>query len=155
METFNSMDEAYLYEVDRLECKYNEKLDEAKKNIVVKKCSSCGKYFVVKNLHGTDCCSRKCQQAFADAKQREKINNHPILKLYTKVNKRMSARKRNGKLTKEEYSDWIRKYSDLRNEYAEKYNNERDECIKKSISDEFSMIINESTRREVTCRLSK
>lgn len=132
--TFDNPEEALMCEFFRL----------LELGVRIKKCIKCGKYFIVKNSHNSDCCSRKCQQAQADIKQREKINNHPILKFYTKINKRMFARKKTGKLSEVEYADWVRQFTDVRNKYVQKYNSETDQQQREKIEFEFIEILNNS-----------
>lgn len=123
------------------------------RNIRIRKCAMCKKYFILKNKHNALCCSRiyrntkhTCQKAFADKKQREKIQNHPILREYSKINKRMNARKRNALITPKEYADWARAYSDLRNNYMQNYESATTEKEQQFLLAEFKKILERSSK---------
>lgn len=103
-------------------------------NIFVRKCENCGRLFAVKGNYNKKYCDRKisgtsktCQEVGAVNSFKNKTLKDPIIGEYQRAYKRLYARKRTGKITKEELDIQIKKATAL-----------RDEAVKGSLSkDEY------------------
>lgn len=103
-------------------------------NIFVRKCENCGRLFAVKGNYNKKYCDRKisgtsktCQEVGAINSFKNKTLKDPIIGEYQRAYKRLYARKRTGKITKEELEIQIKKATAL-----------RDEAVKGSLSkDEY------------------
>jgi hypothetical protein len=81
--------------------------------IKVKKCKCCDKYFIPEGRIDTEYCNRtapnskkKCSEIGSMKKYHEKVNNNPILKEFNKEYKKMNARVRLKKISKETFCIW-------------------------------------------------
>lgn len=90
-------------------------------NVYVRKCENCGKLFAVKNNHNKKYCDRKiegtsktCQEVGATNSFKNKMLKDPIVGEYQRAYKRLYARKRTGKITKDELERQIKKATLLR-----------------------------------------
>ena len=106
--------------------------------IKIRKCTVCGKYFIITG-HNGKCCDNlykdtglTCQQVFADRNYKNKRKKNPVLKEYDKAYKRMYARYSSKKnLTSDEYAKW-------KNEAAQ----ERDKALKAYAENPSDTVIN-------------
>lgn len=106
--------------------------------IKIRKCTVCGKYFIITG-HNGKCCDNlykdtglTCQQVFADRNYKNKRKKNPVLKEYDKAYKRMYARYSSKKnLTSDKYAKW-------KNEAAQ----ERDKALKAYAENPSDTVIN-------------
>ena len=108
-------------------------------NIFVRKCESCGRLFAVKGNYNKKYCDRKisgtsktCQEVGAVNSFKNKTLKDPIIGEYQRAYKRLYARKRTGKITKEELDIQIKKATALRDE-AVKGSLSKDDYLEKMI----------------------
>lgn len=90
-------------------------------NVFVKKCENCGRLFAVRGNYNKKYCDRKigdtsktCQEVGATNSFKNKVLNNSIIGEYQRAYKRLYARKRTGKITKEELERQIKKATVLR-----------------------------------------
>ena len=109
-------------------------------NIFVRKCENCGRLFAVKGNYNKKYCDRKisgtsktCQEVGAVNSFKNKTLKDPIIGEYQRAYKRLYARKRTGKITKEELDIQIKKATALRDE-AVKGSLSKDEYLEKMIN---------------------
>ena len=94
------------------------------KNIKVRKCNNCGKYFVLKGNYDTKYCDRlapgktqNCQTIGATKKYKQKIESDALLKEYNRAYKRYYANARNGILSKSSFEKWSNIAKQKRSDY--------------------------------------
>lgn len=94
--------------------------------IFVKECENCGKLFAMRGNYNKKYCDRKikgtsktCQEVGATNNFKNKMQNNPVIGEYQKAYKRLYARKRTGKITKEELEEQIKKATLLRDKAVE------------------------------------
>ena len=110
---------------EALQCEFLKMLELG---IGIRKCTICGKYFIVSG-HDGKCCDNlykntnlTCQQVFADRNYKSKRKKNPILKEYDKAYKRMYARYSSRKnLSSKEYEKWKNKANQERDKALEAY----------------------------------
>lgn len=90
-------------------------------NVFVRKCENCGRLFAVRGNYNKKYCDRKiegasktCQEIGATNSFKNKMLKDPIIGEYQRAYKRLYARKRTGKITKEELDLQIKKATLLR-----------------------------------------
>lgn len=90
-------------------------------NIFVRKCENCGRLFAVRGNYNKKYCDRRiegtsktCQEIGATNSFKNKMLKDPIIGEYQRAYKRLYARKRTGKITKEELDLQIKKATLLR-----------------------------------------
>lgn len=108
-------------------------------NIFVRKCENCGRLFAVKGNYNKKYCdrtiqgtSKTCQEVGAVNSFKNKTLKDPIIGEYQRAYKRLYARKRTGKITKEELDTQIKKATALRDE-AVKGSLSKDEYLEQMI----------------------
>ena len=108
-------------------------------NIFVRKCENCGRLFAVKGNYNKKYCDRKisgtsktCQEVGAVNSFKNKTLKDPIIGEYQRAYKRLYARKRTGKITKEELDIQLKKATALRDE-AVKGSLSKDDYLEKMI----------------------
>ncbi len=99
-----------------------------KLNIRIKKCSNCGKYFILKGDYATDYCDRiidgqkyTCKKFAAIQARKKKVKSNPVIREYEKAYKRYYARVTNKKLSNEDFRLWTEEASKKREEAAARY----------------------------------
>lgn len=95
-------------------------------NILVRKCKNCHKLFASRGNYNKKYCdriiantSRTCQEVGATNSFKNKMLKEPITGEYQRAYKRLYARKRTGKITKDELDKQIKKATLLRNKAKE------------------------------------
>ena len=90
-------------------------------NVFVRKCENCGRLFAVRGNYNKKYCdriiegtSKTCQEVGATNSFKNKMLQDPIIGEYQRAYKRLYARKRTGKITKEELDLQIKKATLLR-----------------------------------------
>ena len=90
-------------------------------NVFVRKCENCGRLFAVRGNYNKKYCDRRiegtsktCQEIGATNSFKNKMLKDPIIGEYQRAYKRLYARKRTGKITKEELDLQIKKATLLR-----------------------------------------
>lgn len=90
-------------------------------NVFVRKCENCGRLFAVRGNYNKKYCDRRiegtsktCQEIGATNSFKNKMLKDPIIGEYQSAYKRLYARKRTGKITKEELDMQIKKATLLR-----------------------------------------
>lgn len=140
---FHSLEEAFDCEI----------LKMAQIGITLKCCENCGKYFKFNPNQPAKYCSNKlpsinmtCQQIGAQKKYNSKLS--PIQKAYTNALKNRNKwypSKKSGFRTPEQaqqYENWKKKYSKIRDEFQEKFNNAETDAQKEQVIEEFKNKIN-------------
>lgn len=125
----------YVFETPKeaLQCEFLKMLELG---IKIRKCTVCGKYFIVTG-HNGNCCDNlykdtglTCQQVFADRNYKNKRKQNPILKEYDKAYKRMYARYSNKKnLASDEYTKWKNEAARERDKALEAYTKNPSEAV--------------------------
>jgi|GEM_PF-1377536 len=99
-----------------------------KLNVRIKKCASCGKYFILKGDYATDYCDRvpagekyTCKRIAAINARKDKLKNNPILREYERAYKRNYARVSNHLMTNEDFRLWVDGATQRRDQAAEQY----------------------------------
>ncbi|MDR2559905.1 MAG: DUF6076 domain-containing protein [Oscillospiraceae bacterium] len=87
----------------------------------VRMCHNCNHFFLSKGGYDTKYCDRKpqdetrtCQQIGAVKSFQAKVADSPILAEYTKIYRRFHARKRNKKITPEQFTAWTKQAATIR-----------------------------------------
>ncbi len=100
---------------------YIEFLQMVEKNIYIRKCKNCNKYFIPYNRPDTLYCDRlmsedgkTCKDVGAMNIYREKIKEDPIMEMYNRVYKKYNARVRYKKITQEDFYNWSEKAREMR-----------------------------------------
>ena len=90
-------------------------------HIVVRKCENCGKLFAVRGNYNKKYCNRikegaskTCQEVGATNSFKNKMSQNLFIAEYQRAYKRIYARKRTGKITKDELENQIKKATILR-----------------------------------------
>ena len=111
--------------MDFLKIEFYEMLS---KNVRIKKCANCGRYFIPSGDYNSDCCDRilpgekfTCKKIMANKRRKEKLSSNPILKEYERAYKRNYARTKNQKLSAEEFRLWTETAVSERDKAVERY----------------------------------
>ena len=98
------------------------------KDIKVKCCANCGKFFIPTGKYNTDCCDRipdgqkySCKKIMAQKRRRERLNTNPIIREYERAYKRNYARVSNHKMGQSEFQLWVDEASKKRDKFSIKY----------------------------------
>ena len=93
------------------------------KDIKIKKCAHCDKYFIIKGRSDTMYCDRiidkddrTCKEVGPLETYRNKTKDDPIMVIYNRAYKKYSARVRYKKMTPKEFAFWSKKALDLKDE---------------------------------------
>lgn len=112
--------------------------------VVIKKCTNCGRYFILDGRSDIEYCSRPltdqpektCKDIGALNKYMDKVNAEPIRKEYHRAYKRNHSRLRVGTMTKAEFLEW-----------SDEAQKKRDQCIAgKMDKDKFFEWVNSDRR---------
>ena len=83
------------------------------RNIPIRICKNCNRFFIPQNNHATDYCARicnskgqTCKDIGAQKKYQAKVKNNPILKEYEKAYKRNYAKVSRGEISKDTFEKW-------------------------------------------------
>lgn len=137
------------YEFHSLEDAFDcEILKMAQIGMTLRRCPNCGKYFVFNPNKPARYCTNKqpnvnmtCQQIAAQRKYNQTVS--PIQKAYTNALKNRNKwypSKKSGLRTPEqaqEYENWKKKKSQIRDEFQQKYDNAPTDLLKEQILEEF------------------
>lgn len=106
------------------------------KNIEVKRCANCGKFFIPSGNYNTDCCDRvpngekySCKKIMARKRRREKEHSDPIIKEYNRAYKRNYARVSNHKMDPNDFRLWVDTASKKRDDLSLQYQQSESEQI--------------------------
>lgn len=98
------------------------------KDIKVKCCANCGKFFIPTGKYNTDCCDRipdgqkySCKKIMVQKRRRERLNTNPIIREYDRAYKRNYARVSNHKMEQSEFQLWVDEASKKRDNFSIKY----------------------------------
>lgn len=98
-------------------------------NYCPKPCKLCGKFFLQENGLAFEYCentapdetTKTCRDIGAVQGFRNKIKNNPIWEIHQRAYKKYHARKRKGKMSEVEFSEWVLMAEKLRDEWLTKY----------------------------------
>lgn len=100
---------------------YIEFFQMVEKNIFIRKCKNCNKYFIPYSRPDTLYCDRlisedgkTCKDVGAMNVYREKVKEDPIMEMYNRVYKKYNARVRYKKITQADFYDWSEKAREMR-----------------------------------------
>lgn len=101
-----------------------------KKEVKIKKCMHCGKYFILKGDYATDYCDRipmgetqTCRRLAATNTYKNKIKTNPILTEYQKAYKRNYAKVSSKRWSSEQFRVWTEESVIKRDEFVHEYSN--------------------------------
>jgi hypothetical protein len=93
-----------------------------RKNLKMKRCENCGKFFLLRDGYNSSYCSRipnneskSCREIGALRKYSIKVKNDPIMKAYNQAYKTHHARKRNKKMSQAEFNNWALEAIEMKN----------------------------------------
>ena len=99
-----------------------------KKEVRIKKCMYCGKYFILKGDYATDYCDRipigetqTCRRLAATNTYKNKIRTNPILTEYQKAYKRNYAKVSSKRWSSEQFRVWTEESVIKRDEFVHEY----------------------------------
>lgn len=106
------------------------------RDIEIKRCANCGKFFIPTGKYNTDCCDRipkgqkySCKKIMAQKRRREKTNSNPIIKEYERAYKRNYARVSNHKMDPNDFRLWVDTASKKRDDLSLQYQQSKSEQI--------------------------
>ena len=106
------------------------------RDIEIKRCANCGKFFIPTGKYNTDCCDRipngqkySCKKIMAQKRRREKTNSNPIIKEYERAYKRNYARVSNHKMDPNDFRLWVDTASKKRDDLSLQYQHSESEQI--------------------------
>lgn len=129
---------------------YVEFMKGLQKGYVVKRCASCGKWFLQQPGATYVYCAniapgetnRTCRDIGASASFNDKVRNNDIWKIHQRAYKKYYARVMKKNWTKAEFESWASSAEQLRDSALKKYSNSQDEAERKMIAAEFQKEVN-------------
>ena len=94
-----------------------------KENLTIKKCGFCGSYFIPRGRSDIEYCNRikfgekkRCSEIGAFRKREKLIKDEPVHKKHNAAVKRMNKRKHTGWISDNEYNEWSKQATEMRDE---------------------------------------
>jgi hypothetical protein len=117
---------AELYEIDSIRDLFRfEFVKMIERDIFIKKCKNCGRFFIPSRRSDTEYCDRvfgetgrRCSEIGATLRYEKKVAENPAWEAYKKAYRRFNSRTRAGKMTRGEFLEW-----------SDRAAGKRDECL--------------------------